>query len=185
MFSDPLFARGLVVALGILLVVWGGRLYQVVVLAPGLVGGIWGGWALGQVLSLGSTPTLAICGVLALGGALVCHFVENLAVRLTGATAFAALGWLGWPLVRPILWEAGVAALVGAAVGALVFPKIYGVAVRVATAGLGGMALAYAAGEPSNLWIIGGAALVGTVVQSVPWSRGKVAAKPKAKEKKK
>ena len=115
------------------------------------------------------TLPLLLCGLLATTGALLCHFVENLAVRLTGAVAFGAAGWLGWPMLRPDRLEAVGAAGVAALIGAAVFPRIHPWAVRLVTSGMGGYLIAEAAQRPQNLYIIGGVMVAGTVAQSVPW----------------
>lgn len=167
--SDPLAVRGVLVAFGVLLALFGSHLYQVAVLAPGLIGGLWGGLLLGRSVGLESGHTLILAGLLATVGALLCHFVENLAVRMTGAVAFGAAGWLGWPLIRPERLEAIGAAVVAALIGAAVFPRIYTYAVRVATAGMGGYLIAEAAQRPQNLYIIGAVTVVGAIAQSVPW----------------
>lgn len=167
--SDPLAVRGVFVASGILMALFGSHLYQVAVLAPGLIGGLWGGLLLGRSVGLENSHTLILCGLLATTGALLCHFVENLAVRLTGAVAFGSAGWLGWPMVRPDKLEAVGAVVVAALIGAAVFPRIHTWAVRLATSGMGGYLIAEAAQRPQNLYIIGGVMVAGTVAQSVPW----------------
>lgn len=165
--------RGLMVAVGLVLCVFGSYLYQLVVLAPGILGGLWGGLMIGKLAALGSTPTLAVAGGLALVGALFCHFLESWAVRATGAVSFGAVAWMLWPHFRPDpAWETMVASGVASLIGGLIFPRIYSFAVKVATSAMGGMLLAEATGHSRNLWIVGAAMGLGTLVQTVPWKRG-------------
>jgi hypothetical protein len=183
--SDPVVVRGLMLAFGLVLCVFGSYLYQLVVLAPGLLGGLWGGLMIGKVAALGTTPTLGIAGGLALAGALLCHFLENWAVRLTGVVSFGAIAWALWPHFRPEpAWETWAVASGASLVGGLIFPRIYSFAVKVATSAMGGLLLAEAAGHSRNLWIVGGATVLGTLVQTVPWKRGGSSVKKEKKEKK-
>jgi hypothetical protein len=186
-FSDPLFFRGLLTAFGLILCVFGSHLYQLVVLAPGILGGLWAGLLIGRSAGLDPTPTLAVAGGLALVGALLCHFVETTAVRITGAVVFGTIGWLAWPMFRDVRWEAMVAAGAGAILGGALFPRIYSFMVKVATSAMGGLLLAEAAQRPQNLWIVGGATIVGILIQSAPWKLpgGSKGAKVEKKEKKK
>lgn len=180
--SDPMVIRGLMVAFGLVLCVFGSYLYQLVVLAPGLLGGLWGGLMIGKLAALGNTPTLAVAGGLALLGALFCHFLESWAVRLTGAVSFGAVAWALWPHFRPEPhWETMVASGVASVLGGLIFPRIYSFAVKVATSAMGGLLLAEATGHSRNLWIVGGAVLLGTLVQTVPWKRSGGVEKKKEK----
>jgi len=176
--------RGLRLVFGLILSIWGSYLYQIAVLAPGLLGGLWGGLMLGQALHLEATYTLAIAGGLALIGGLICHFVESFAVRLTGAVSFSYLGWSLWPLFRPTAWEAVVAGVVAGMIGAAIFPMVYVFAIKIATAAMGGFLIADASHHPQNPWIVGGVTLLGAVIQTIPWKRpGSMSEKKEKKEK--
>ncbi len=149
---------------GIVLCGWGAKLYRVVVLAPGILAGVYVGAIAQQLLSYSVTTGLIVTLVLAGMGALVCHFVEGLAIRVAGAGFFGALAWLGWPLLhRGALpfW----APLVASVLGAIVFPYVYRFLLRPITALVGAWSVAWALKRPDSLWMIAGLAVTGTAIQ--------------------
>ncbi len=149
---------------GIVLCGWGARLYRVVVLAPGILAGVYVG-AIAQQLLHYSVPTgIVVTVVLAAIGALVCHFVEGLAIRVAGAGLFGALVWLGWPLLKQgelPFW----APLVASIVGGIVFPYVYRFLLRPVTALVGAWSVAWALKSPDSLGLVLGLAAAGTAVQ--------------------
>ena len=149
---------------GIVLCGWGARLYRVVVLAPGILAGVYVGAIAQQLLHYSVTTGLIVTVVLAAVGALVCHFVEGLAIRVAGAGLFGALAWLGWPLLQRgalPFW----APLAASVVGALAFPYLYRFLLRPITALVGGWSVAWALKRPDAAWLIIGLAVAGTAVQ--------------------
>ncbi len=149
---------------GIVLLGWGERLYGVLVVAPGVLAGVYvAAWA--QPLFHFDTTTLLVVTVaLAAAGALACHFVAAIAVRMAGAGLFAALAWFATPLAQPgpVAWWVPV---VAAALGALVFPALYKIALRPLTALVGAWSIAWAVKHPGNPYVILGLAAAGTAIQ--------------------
>ncbi len=170
---------------GIVLLGWGERLYRVLVVAPGVLAGVYLAAWLRGLFHLDTTGAIIATLVLAGAGALACHFVEGVAVRSAGAGLFAALAWLGTPLVHagPVPWWAPV---VAAVLGGVVFPMLYRVALRPLTALVGAWSVAWAVQRPDQVWLIGGLALAGTALQfALARTGGGDASEPKKKPKKK
>jgi hypothetical protein len=149
---------------GLVLCGWGAKLYRVVVLAPGILAGVYLGAILQQWFHLTLTVSLVTTLVLAAAGALVCHFVEGLALRVAGAGLFGALVWLGWPLLQRGALPFWVP-LVASVLGAVVFPYVYGFLLRPVTALVGAWSVAWAVKRPDELWLVVGLAVAGTAVQ--------------------
>lgn len=149
---------------GIVLLGWGAKVYRLLVLAPGVLAGVYLGAALRDWLNLGGTNAMLLTVALAAGGALLCHFVEGVAIRVGGAALFGALAWFGWPLVQAgaVPWYVPLAALV---LGAALFPRLYQLALRPITALVGAWSIAWAVHRPTTLWLVGGLALVGLALQ--------------------
>lgn len=149
---------------GIVLLGWGAKVYRVLIVAPGVLAGVYLAAVVGELAHLTATVSVVMTVVLAAGGAILCHFVEGLAIRVGGAGLFAAVSALIWPLVRhgPVpFWVPLIAAIVGA----LVFPKVYQVLLRPTTALLGAWSIAWAVQRPDALWLVGGLAVAGTALQ--------------------
>lgn len=169
MASTPLAGRAPGLLLGILLMGWGGRLYRLFVLLPGLAAGVWIAATVRPMLGISLNGSLAMGAVLALGGALVCHFVETFAVRLTGAVLGAGISaWL-WPVFShaSLPWYLPLAA---GALLALVFPRIYRVALVPITALFGAQLVAWGLGHPTSAPLILGLTVAGSLGQ---WWIGK------------
>ncbi len=173
--------------IGIVLLGWGAKVYPVLVVAPGVLVGVYLAAVVGELAHLTATVSVVMTVVFAAGGALLCHFVEGMAIRVGGAGLFAALSAFVWPLVRhgPVpFWVPLIAAIVGA----LIFPKVYQVLLRPTTALIGAWSIAWAVKRPDALWLVGGLAVAGTALQF--WldrggSGGAPAPKKKEKGKKK
>ena len=154
--------RGVAGVVGGLLLLAGARLYPLAIMAPGLLAGL----ALGLVLPPEvDTPIRIVAAlVVAVVGALLCRFVERVAVAGFGAVVTAGVGHLGYPLAMgepsPI-WVAPAAALVGL----LLFPRAFKLLLIPLTALLGAMSVSVALGVQENLLAVGGLAAAGVVAQ--------------------
>jgi hypothetical protein len=126
-----------------LLLLFGGRLYRLAIIAPGLLGGV----ALALLLPQDLGPiVIALAAVLlAAVGAVLCHFLERVAVHVVGAAALAGLAEVAWPplLGGPAPWWG---LLCAGALGVLFFPKVFRALIKVVTAVLGALAMAWAIG---------------------------------------
>lgn len=151
---------------GIVLLGWGAKVYRLLVLAPGVLAGVYLGAVLRGWLHLGGMEAVLLTVGLAVGGALACHFVEGVAVVVGGAALFGALAWFGWPLVQPGPVPVYVP-LVAVVVGGLAFPRLYQLLLRPITALVGAWSIAWAVGRPGTLWLVGGLALAGLALQYV------------------
>lgn len=155
---DPRIA---VIAVGILLLGWGARLYRLAIAAPGFVLGVFAGLEVAPTASLLVQAGLAL--LLGLVGAGLLLFLERLAVALTGAVLVGGLVYAVGPLfVATLPW---FAPLVGAAVGLLLFPSLYRLALKIITPLLGALCVAWAFGRPHDLLLIGGLCALGAVFQ--------------------
>ncbi|MFH1463552.1 MAG: hypothetical protein ABIO70_04125 [Pseudomonadota bacterium] len=176
--SAPQWLTGLT---GALLLLAGGRLYRLAVVAPGLLGGV----ALALMLppDLGPIVISLAAVLLAAVGALICHFLERVAVHLVGAVAMAGLAQIGWPplLHEPAPWWGLV---LGGAIGLLFFPRIFKALLKVITALLGALVVTWsldALDGPVTLlgidlqpWMIVTALfVVGLIAQLVTGKKGK------------
>ncbi len=163
--SAPRWITGLV---GGLLLLAGGRMYKLAVLTPGILAGV----TLAMLLppTLGPLVIAGAALLLALVGALLCHLLERLAVHAIGAIALAGLCQVGWPLVaaEPAPWW-GV--LLAAALGLLLFPRIFKSLIRWVTALVGALVLAWTIGRPDDPFVIGGLFLGGCAVQALSGGR--------------
>ena len=149
---------------GIVLLGWGERLYGVLVVAPGVLAGVYlAAWAQ-PLFHFAPTTLLVVTVALAGAGAWLCHFVAAIAGRMAGAGLFAALAWFAAPLAQPgpVPWWVPV---VGAALGALVFPSLYKIALRPLTALVGAWSIAWAVKAPGNPYLVLGLAAAGTALQ--------------------
>lgn len=148
---------------GIVLCAFGARVYGLVVVAPGIIGGLAMGAAVGQFVG-GSLAVSVAMTAFALLGAVLCQLFERLAVAVAGAGIGAWLAWAAWPPLAhgPVPWWG---LLGGAGVGALGFPRVYGLLLKPATALLGAWTVAWAVHREASLALVGGLALAGTAVQ--------------------
>jgi hypothetical protein len=154
--STPRWITGLT---GGLLLLAGGRLYRLAVVAPGVLGGV----ALALMLPQDLGPiVIALAAVLlAAVGALLCHFLERVAIHVVGAVALAGLARVAWPplLHEPAPWWG---LLLGGALGLLFFPRIFKALIKAITALLGALVLAWSFGA-----LEGSVSCWGVTVQ--PW----------------
>ncbi|MCB9762754.1 MAG: hypothetical protein H6739_23335 [Alphaproteobacteria bacterium] len=154
--------RGVAVALGGLLAVAGARLYPVAIMAPGFAAGIGAAVLLPVEMPPEARAVLAV--VLGGIGALICRTVERMAIWGLGAIITGGATVAAWPVVmgQPAPWWG---AAVGAAAGLLLFPALFKVALKPVTALAGAFIVANALDQGQNLWLIGGVAVVGLLVQ--------------------
>jgi hypothetical protein len=145
------------------LLLQGARFYRLAVVAPGILLGLAGGAALCGALELGHQPTLAICGVLAVVGGVVCHLGERLAVVIAGVLAGLALVVACRPLVASGLpWWAPVA---GAGLGGVLGPVLHRAALPFLTSAIATPPVVWAMEWPLSPVALGGVFAVGVIVQ--------------------
>ena len=157
--EDPVFVMGVV---GGALLVAGSRLYKLALIAPGMAAGL----LLGLEITAGASPQIQLVAglCLAIVGAGVLLLVERLAVSLGGAFLVGGLANAVTPMFLPgqDAWYVPVA---GAVVGLLLFPRLFRSLLFLFTALGGALCIAWAAGRPQDLPLIGGLWLAGTVIQ--------------------
>ncbi len=160
---------------GIVFLAFGARVYGLVVVAPGIIGGLAMGAAVGQAIggSLAVSVAMTVC---ALAGAVLCQLFEKVAVAVAGAGLGTWAAWAGWPLAAHV--QAPWWGLLGAGlVGVVVFPRVYGVLLKPATAVLGAWTVAWSVHREHSPALVGGLAICGTVLQFWLGGRSGAAAK--------
>ncbi len=157
--EDPTFALG--VAGGALLVA-GARLYKLAILTPGLAIGV----MLGLEITTGASAEVQLIAGLALGlvGAGVMLLAERLAIALAGALLLGGLANALTPLLLPGQ-DAWYVPAAGAVLGLLIFPRLFRALLFILTSLGGALCIAWSAGRPEELPLIGGLWLAGTVIQ--------------------
>ncbi len=163
---------------GIVFLAFGARVYGLVVVAPGIIGGLALGAAVGQLVGGPLAVSVAMV-IAALAGAIACQLFERVALAVGGLGLGAWLAWAAWPLAlhAPSPWW-GLAG--GGLLGALAFPRVYHLALKPLTALLGAWAVAWSVHREHLPWLVIGLAAVGTAVQV--WLGGKGGKKPARKE---
>ncbi len=158
-FSDPRLLVGLISAIVLL---FGARLYRLVLVTPGLLVGVLVGLQLTQDAQPGTQAIAAGClGVI---GAGVLYMVERLAVALVGAVIVAGLA----KAFMPLILGAGLPWYVPAAagmIGVFLLPSLLRAAIRVLTPLLGAIGVSWALGRPGDLILLGGLAIFGALFQ--------------------
>ncbi len=158
----PLASRWIAGALGAVIMVAGGKLYRVAVVTPGFVLGT----MIGKALSIPGDPLVATVAIVVagLGGALLFHFLERVAVAVLGAMVGANLAGFAWPIFAgPAPWWG----ILGASLlMSVFFPKIFRMLLLPITALLGATILAACFGQGSEILVIAGLALIGAIFQS-------------------
>jgi hypothetical protein len=167
--STPLGLRGVVGTAGAVLLLAGARFYRLALVAPGVLGGALLAWTF--TASFDTTARVLLSIVLALVGALVCYYLERLAIRLVGLIIGGMLVNSGWPVVTGLLGQASVSApwwglVIGAAVGILLVPLLLKWFLRLVTSLLGAALLSYALGLSDNIWLLGALTLFGFTIQT-------------------
>ena len=167
--DTPLLLRAVVGLLGVVVWVRGAALYDFALRAGAFCGGAIGTVSLvtlaAQQLSLPLTGTVigllgAVGGAVVMITAVMAHRTALLAVgTVLGAVGTVAAATL---LVAVIpFW----APLVGAAVGALLFPLLYKQLLKVLTPAVGAVAMAWAAGLPEDPRVLVGLWVLGSLIQ--------------------
>ena len=156
-------ARVLVILIGGALIVAGGRMYRLVLVSPGFVGGV--------LLSHHYAPSgsdgikLAICIGVGLVGALLMHLMEQAALRLLGAAMAVGLA----VAFGPGLFDGSppwYLNYIAGAIGAIGFPAIYQRSLPLLTSLAGAMAIAWALGRQADIWILAILTLSGAIIQT-------------------
>jgi hypothetical protein len=168
--SAPTWITGLA---GGLLLVAGGRLYKLAVVAPGMLLGVAAALWIGTEVGLEPVVVAVAAVVLALAGALVCRLLERVAVHAIGAIALAGVTQAAWPMVVQGQAAPWWGVLLGGAVGLLLFPAVFKALIRWITALLGAVMVAWSLGYDDNAWVVGGLFLAGCVVQGLSGKRRK------------
>lgn len=157
--ADP---RLLVGALSMVVLLFGARLYRVVLVSPGLAGGALFGLHLTGGSPLKTQLIAALCLAALGGGAML--ITERVAVGIVGAAIVAGVA----RAVLPTVLGAGTPWYVPAALGLLgllLVPRLLRAGIKLLTPLLGAIGLAWAAGRPQNLPLIIGLSAVGAVFQ--------------------
>jgi hypothetical protein len=163
----PLLVQGAVGFVGVLITLFGARWYKpTVVLSSAAAGAVGGMLVCSALIDAGiAIPPIAAV-VVAFVGAVATSIVAALLHRLalvavgsvTGALFFASVA----ALINPAMWWLP---LLGAALGALVFPFLFPLLLRLFTPAVGAACIAWAIGREDSLPIIGGIWLFGAVFQ--------------------
>jgi hypothetical protein len=156
-------ARVLVIVIGGTLIIAGGRLYRLVLISPGFVGGV--------LLSHHYAPSgtdgmkLAIGIGAGLVGALLMHLMEQAALRLLGAAMAVGIAVAFGPdlFSGDPPWFLNY---VAGAIGAIGFPMIYQRALPLLTSLAGAMAIAWALGRQTDIWILAILTVSGAIIQT-------------------
>lgn len=156
-------ARTVVVFVGAALLVAGRRLYRLMVLSPGIVGGV---LLTHHYAPAGDDLTkLAITIAVGLIGALIMHLMEQTALRMLGAGIVVGLTIAVAPEVfgASVPWYLNY---IAAAVGAVGFPMVYKRSLPLLTSLMGALALAWALGRETDVWMIAILTAVGAMIQT-------------------
>jgi len=148
----------------IFFLVRGARWYRLALISPGVIAGGAAGVHLTEGMA-SEAQLLTICALAIVGGAIL-HFAERLAIALLGAMVLGGLSQTvaaAWLASEPH-WGIPVA---GAAVGLVIFPRIYKALLPVITSILGALGLAWALDRPDDLLLIGGLSVAGSLAQII------------------
>jgi hypothetical protein len=166
-YTDP---RVLCVIVGVVLLVAGSRLYRLMIVAPGFV--------IGVLLATHYAPAgsdmmkMGIIVGVGLAGALIMHLMEQTALRLVGVALMVGLAMAVSPEVfgKEEPWWLNYAA---GALGAVGFPILYERALPLITSLLGSLAVAWALGRETDIWMIVILTGVGAAFQTFVAGRSK------------
>ena len=159
-YTDP---RTLCIIAGVLLILAGGRLYRLMIVTPGFVAGV--------LLTTHYAPAgsdmmkMGIIVGVGLVGALIMHLMEQTALRLIGVALMVGVSTAVAPEVfgRNVPWWLNYAA---GALGAVGFPIVYKRALPIITSLLGALAVAWALGRETDVWVIGILTVLGAMIQT-------------------
>lgn len=157
--SDPRLLVGLLSAVVLL---FGARLYRLVLVTPGFLVGV----LVGLQVTAGGAPGTQVIAALSLGviGAFALYMAERVAVALVGAVIVAGLARVGMPLIlgSGLPWYVPAAAGV---VGLFLIPSLLRSAIRLLTPLLGALGLTWALGRQDDPRIFLGLVLMGVLFQ--------------------
>jgi hypothetical protein len=154
-------ARWVVLAVGLILVIFGSRTYKLLLVAPGLVAGVLLAIEYAPVGDPMTKTGIAIGAGIA--GAVLMLMVEKIALSSVGAAVLGGLTMaIGPQFVKEVPWYA---ATIAGLVGAMIFPAIYRRSLRIVTPILGALAVGFALERPEDLILLGTLSLVGIVLQ--------------------
>ncbi len=159
---DVLDARWLVMAIGVVLVLFGSRFYKLLLVTPGFVAGVLA--ALDYVSIQDQFTRAGVAIVAGIVGAGVLLYVERVALAVIGAAVFGGLAYAVVPLVMGPRVDWTVMAAI-AVLGAIGFPFVYRWSLPVVTPLVGSIAIAWALEQPHNAWLIVGLGFMGAVLQ--------------------
>ena len=158
---DGLDARWVVLAIGVILILFGSRFYKFFLMSPGAVVGV--------LLAVEYSPTgdETVKAGIAVGagliGALLMRLVEKVALSCAGGALVSGLTLALGPLfVKTVPWYAPT---IGGLVGAMFFPVIYRRSLRIVTPIMGALAVGLALDRPEDLWLLGFLSVLGIVLQ--------------------
>ena len=166
---------------GGLLLLAGGRLYKLAVVALGIAGGVAGALWIGETAGLAGSVVAIAAVVLAVAGAVLCRMLERVAVAAIGVIATAGITQLAWPLVMDGQIAPWWGLLLGGAVGLLLFPSVFRSLIRWITALLGALMVAWSLGYQDNAYVVGGLLVLGCIVQAAS-GKGRKKGKKKDQE---
>ena len=159
-YTDP---RILCIVAGVLLMLAGGRLYRLMIVTPGFVAGV----LLTTHYAPAGTDMMKVGIIVGVGlvGALIMHLMEQTALRLIGVALMVGVATAVAPEVfgsqEP--WWLNYAA---GALGAVGFPIVYRRALPLITSLLGALAVAWALGRETDVWVIGILTVLGAMIQT-------------------
>lgn len=155
--------RVLVGLAGVVLCVDGARAYRVAVVAAAFGAGAVGAASLA---GMAAPDPLTVAIVAAVGGVaavILARLVEKVALVVVGAVlGGAAVSGVDTTLALGLPWWSELA---GVLVGAAAMPWVFPLVLVALTPAVGGVLVAWAAGRPDDLRIIGAAYVVGVVAQ--------------------
>jgi hypothetical protein len=159
-YTDP---RVLCVVIGVLLLVAGGRLYRLMLVAPGFVAGV----LLTTHYAPAGSDMMKMGMIVGVGlvGALIMHLMEQTALRVVGVALMVGLATAVAPEVfgKDEPWWLNYAA---GALGAVGFPILYERALPLITSLLGALAVAWALGHETDIWMLAILTGVGAAFQT-------------------
>ena len=167
MLMDP---RTLCVAIGVLLILAGSRLYRLMLVGPGFVVGVL--LTTHYAPAGADTTKMAIVVVSGLVGALVLHLMEQTALRIVGVALMVGAS----TAIAPELFGKNppwFLNYIAGAIGAVGFPIIYERALPLLTSLLGALAIAWVLGRQTDLWMLGILSVLGAIFQTVVNSKAR------------
>jgi hypothetical protein len=155
-------ARYIVLAIGLILVLFGSRFYKLVLVTPGFVGGVLVAIEYAPAANASTKAVVAVVAGIAGAGALL--YMERLALGAVGAMIFGGLAVVVAPMIvggATQWWMYAAPALVGA----FIVPFVYKRSLRIITPIIGAVAIGWAIDRPTDPGILIGFTALGVVIQ--------------------